>query len=188
MGDCARPSRACSLSPSAPARVDHVRLSGVGAIAPDPGFGPVQQIGQDLRVVDVRGGGDGRVDQLGLTVDADVGFHSKIPLVSLLRLAHLGVALLLPVLGRPWGRDDRGINDGAPPDAHPTGCQMGVDQRKDLFAETVLLEQVAELARRRLIGGGLAPKVDPHEGAHRTRVIECFLDGGPSIPNHCCRK
>ena len=45
------------------------------------------------------------------------------------------------------------------------------------FKQVVLLEQVAELAHRGLIGHGLAPQVDAHKLAHRDRLVEGLLHG-----------
>ena len=125
--------------------MDHVGLPGIGAIAPYPGFRPVQQVGQDLGVVHVGGRGHHRMDELGFTVHPDVGLHAEIPLVSLLGLMHLGVARFRLVLGRARGVDDRGIDDGAAGDAKATGGEVRIHQRKDLFTETVRLQPMAKL-------------------------------------------
>ena len=71
----------------------------------------MQQFGKDLRVVDVGRRGHHRVDELGFTVDAHVCLHSKVPLIALLGLVHLGVARLGLVLRRGRRIDDRGIDD-----------------------------------------------------------------------------
>jgi len=43
------------------------------------------------------------------------------------------------------------------------------------LGQTVLLQQMAELAHRRLVRGRLAPQVDAHEPAHRCRVVQRFF-------------
>jgi hypothetical protein len=44
--------------------------------------------------------GDGyRVNQLALTINADMRFHPKIPLISLAGLMHVRVTLFLFILG-----------------------------------------------------------------------------------------
>lgn len=44
-------------------------------------------------------------------VNDDVGFHVKVPLVTLVDLMHLGVSLAVFVLGPTQGFDDGGIDD-----------------------------------------------------------------------------
>lgn len=41
------------------------------------------------------------------------GRTAEAPLVTLLGLAHLGIAGAIPVLGGRWGSDDCGVNDRA---------------------------------------------------------------------------
>ena len=52
-------------------------------------------------------------DQLGHAIDADIRLHAEVPLFTLLRLAHLRVALAILVSVRGWepygGRRTRGM-------------------------------------------------------------------------------
>jgi len=80
-----------------------------------------------------------------------VDLHSEIPLVAFLGLVHLWTALPLFVLGRAGSGNQGGIHDGALPHCHPTFTEVGVDGFKDLLAQIVLLQQMAEGQDRSLI-------------------------------------
>lgn len=69
------------------------------------------QIRHQLRVVHLARGHARRVHEPALRIDADVRLHAEIPPVSLLRLAHLGIALLRRILRRRRRRDQRRIHD-----------------------------------------------------------------------------
>src|SRR5438132_13612276 len=60
----------------------------------------VQQIGQYHRIGYVGRRRHRRVDDLRLAIHPHVRLHPEVPLFALLRLVHLRIALLLPVLGR----------------------------------------------------------------------------------------
>src|SRR5438094_8159369 len=79
---------------------DHFALSAISLIAPHPRFFAVQQIGQYHRIGYVRRRRHRRVDDLRLAIYSHVRLHPEVPLFPLLRLVHLRIALLLPVLGR----------------------------------------------------------------------------------------
>ena len=51
------------------------------------------------------------MDQATVGIDADMRLHAEVPLMALLRLSHLGIALLVFVLGRTRRRNQRGIDD-----------------------------------------------------------------------------
>ena len=167
---------------------DRLTLSDVGTVAPNSRLRPVQQIGQNSGVVYVGGGGHHRADEFGFTVHPHVGLHPEIPLVSLLGLMHLGAAHFFLVLRRRWRIDDRGIDDGATGDGRSRGRQMCAEQGKDLFAEAVRFQQVAELAHCGLIWGALAPQIDTHKGAHGARVVERLFHGRVFDPEPLLQK
>jgi hypothetical protein len=75
--------------------VDDVRPPAILLIAPHPRLLPVQQVGQNGRIRHVGRRHQCGVSQLGLAVHPHVRLHAEVPLVALLRLVHLGVALLL---------------------------------------------------------------------------------------------
>lgn len=155
---------------------DQRLLAGVGRVAIDPALAAMQQLRDRVLVMHVGRGGNDGVNQLGLAIDADVGLHAKVPLVALLGLAHLGIALAFPVLGRRRGVDDRRIDDGARADFHPVRLQMPADLLEQLLAQVMGFQQVTELADGGLVRGAFPTQVDADEVAHRQRVVEGFLD------------
>lgn len=95
-------------------------------------------------VVDVGRRADDAVHQTRLGVHADVAFHSKVPLISLLGLMHLRVALAALVLGRTRCRDQGGVHHSAGLEHQAMCAQFGVDDVQNLRSEVVLFEHVAE--------------------------------------------
>src|SRR3989441_4218418 len=78
-------------------------------------------------------------------------FIPKYPLFALLRLVHLRIALLLPVLGRSGCVQDGRVHDRARRDSHPLRLQVQVHLPQDLFPQLVFFQQVPELAHRGLV-------------------------------------
>ena len=64
---------------------------------------------------------------------------------------HFWIALPVFVFGGAGCRDQGGINDGALAHRHPSRAEVGFDDLKDLLAQIVLLQQVAEGPDRRFI-------------------------------------
>jgi hypothetical protein len=95
------------------ALADHCPLTAIRLVAPYGGFVAVQQAGQHRAVGDIGRRRHDRVDQLAAAVDPKISFHPDVPLVSLLRLMHLGVSGLVGILRRGRRIDYRGINDCA---------------------------------------------------------------------------
>ena len=87
-----------------------------------------------------RGAFDG-MDQTALGIDADMGLHPEVPLVALLGLSHLGVALLVLVLGRTRGSDQCSVNHRAPLHAQAFLTQYSIDLGKDGNRQLVLFQQ-----------------------------------------------
>jgi len=76
-----------------------MRLIPIGLVAEHLSLVSVQQLGHQRAVMHVRHGGAQAVDNAAL-LGTDVRFHAKVPVFSLLGLAHLGIARLLLVLRR----------------------------------------------------------------------------------------
>ena len=95
--------------------------------------------------MNIGSGGHYTVNQLGPAVDAYVGLHSEVPLVTLSGRLHVRITLLFPILGGAWSRDDAGVNDGAATDMHSIFLQVIVHQVEQLIAKIVFLHQVTEL-------------------------------------------
>jgi hypothetical protein len=157
-------------------RAHRVLLSSIRLVAPDPSLVAMQQVRQRERIGDVRSRRQDRVDQLRLAVDANVGLHPKVPLVALRHLMHLRVALAILVLGRTRCTDDRRVHDRAVRDLDAVAPQMLVDRLQQRLAQLVALQQMPELAHRRLVRCAFDPEIDTDEPAHRHRVVERFLN------------
>ena len=60
--------------------------------------------------------------------------------------------------------------DRALPHRHPTYAEMGFDGLKDLLAQIMLLQQVAEGQDRGLIRDAITNQLDAGKAAHRWRL------------------
>ena len=114
--------------------------------------------------------------QAGYCIDSDVRFHSKIPLVALLCLVHLGIALFPDVLGGDGRGDDRGIHDSTFPHEQLTLSQVHADLIENPLAQVVALQQMSELKERRGVGHGFMAQVNPRESAHRLTIVKGILE------------
>src|SRR5208283_2728737 len=159
--------------------VDLLRLSLVTRVAPDHLLLTVQQVGQHVRVMHRSRRRAYRVNDDLLAVDADMRLGSEVVLVSLLRLMHLRIALLLAVLGRRRSRNDGGIDDRAGGDANALAVQIQIYRVQYLAAQLMPLEKMAEVQDGRLVGRGGAAKIDTGETAQHGRLIQRVL--GPWI-------
>src|SRR5439155_6571557 len=82
-------------------------------------------------------------------------------LFALLRLVHLRIALLLPVLGRSGCVQDGRVHDRAGRDSHSLRLQVQVHLPQDLFPQLAFFQQVPELAHRVSSGTGSQPRSMP---------------------------
>src|SRR6516164_4615138 len=151
---------------------DHRPLAAISLIAPHPGLLAMQQIGQHRAVGGIGRGGGHRMDQLGTAVDAKMSLHAEVPLVALLGLMHLGITRLLGVLGRRRRVDDRGVDDRAGGHLQSLCHQMPLHFIKQLPAQIMLFQQMAEAAHCRLVRHRLAAEIDADKIAHRHRIVE----------------
>ena len=86
-----------------------------------------------------------------LAIYSHVRLHPEVPLFALLRLVHLRIALLFPVLGRSGCVQDGRVHDRARRDSHPLRLQVQIHLPQDLFPQLVFFQQVPELAHRGLV-------------------------------------
>src|SRR5580700_5528869 len=136
------------------------------------------------------------VDQLGATVHPEMRLHAEIPLVSLLRLMHLGIACLVGIFGRRRRIDDCRIDDRASGDFQSLRRQMPLHFVEQLLAQIVCFEQMAEAAHRRLVGHRLAAESLPsrRRGSMSTKrriadeSYSASSTAGSDRLNHCCKK
>ena len=132
-----------------------------------------QAVGLD-HVVDVARGAAHRMHQARVGVHADVGLHSKEPLVALLALVHLRIALTVLVLGRAGRCDQRGIDHRAGLEQQALAAQQIVDQRQDLIGQLVLLQQMTESKDGALIRQAAVP-TQAGELPEQGHVVQCFF-------------
>lgn len=85
---------------------------------------------------------DDGVHQARLSIDSDMRFHSKVPLIALLGLMHLGVTLAFLVLGRTRGSNQGGIDHGTALKHEALCTEFVVDDLQDALAQSVGFEQV----------------------------------------------
>lgn len=97
--------------------------------------------------------------------------------LALARLAHLQIALLLPVLRRTQRIDDASVDDHATVHLQPVLAKILVGQLKQAISQIVSFHQVTELSDRGLVRRGLLARIDAHDPAHRAHVVQCFLGG-----------
>ena len=103
------------------------------------------------------------VDVAVSRINTGMYFHSMVPLASLFGLVHFRVALTFFVLGRTGSRDDGGIHD-RPATHHQAGfLKPGFYVGKDLFADTVFFDQVAEVEEGRDVRHLFREEVKVHE-------------------------
>ncbi len=150
-------------------------LPAIGGIAPHSRFCAMQQVVKQLAVVDVSGRGRGRVNEPFLTVDADMPLHAEVPLVAFLRLVHLRITRPIAVLGRTRRMDNGGIHNGASRDLEAVRGQISIDGLQQLCTQFMRLQQVAELAYRRLVRRWLTAQIDADKSPQRARIVERFL-------------
>jgi hypothetical protein len=62
------------------------------------------------------------------------------------------------------------------PTVMPARASSAFDRLEDALPQPVPLQEVTELADRRLVGDSLAPQVNPDERPHRGAIVERFLN------------
>lgn len=164
-----------------PGRVllNHVTLSAVGRITPDPRLVPMQQLRQDLAVIHIGHCGCDRMrmNQFGVAVDATMRLHAEVPRLPFLGLVYLEIPRLGAILRRTRCRNNGRIHDGAPGDLQALGSQLLADLRKEGVTHPMGFQQMPEFAERGFIGHGLAVQINPHELSHGARVVQSLLHG-----------
>ena len=120
-------------------------------------------------IIGVGRGGHQRVGDAGFGIDANVGFHAKVPLIALLGLMHFRIPLAASVLGRGRCGDDRGINDRAFLEDQTLLRQHGIDGSKDALGQMVLFQQAAKLEQ------GVASGADSRDRSMPTKRRMAWL-------------
>lgn len=148
----------------------------IGRVAEGVLLGAMEQVVRLGDVGGIGGRGDHRVHQPRAGVHADMRLHAEVVLLAFLRLMHLGVARLVPVLRRRRCSNECGIDDGALAQHQPLLGEVGVDRLKDPPREPVALQEPAELQQRGRIRRRLPRKVDAHKPPDRLAVVDRILD------------
>lgn len=99
----------------------------------------MQQACRLCHVADVGDGADDRMHQTRFGIHTDMRLHSKMPLVALLGLVHVGVTLAVLVLGRTGCRNDGGIHNGAGLKHQALLGKRGVDGGSHLGRQSALI-------------------------------------------------
>ena len=129
------------------------------------------------------------MNQLGLTIDADVTLHAEVPFVALLRLVHLRVTLFILVLGRGRCINDGRIHNRTGTDFQTVLLKILVDQLEQTIAQVVGLQQMSKLANRRFIRCRLATQVSmPTKLRIARESYNASSTAGSERLNQCCRK
>jgi hypothetical protein len=93
-------------------------------------------------------------------------YHSDIPLVTILGLEHFQIPLPCLILGGAGRGDQGGINDHALAHRHALCAEVGFDRLKDLLAQLMFFQQMAEAQDRSLIRDSVTDQLDAGKAAH----------------------
>jgi acetyltransferase-like isoleucine patch superfamily enzyme len=111
----------------------------------------------------------------GAVVNQDVKPYALMVGVPARQIGWMSVALLLAVLGRRRGVDDRRIHHGATLEQGAPGFEHVVDRRQQLLGQTMALQQAAEVQDRRLIGYRILDEFQTRDSAHRFDLVQGVL-------------
>src|SRR5215467_10467661 len=96
--------------------------------------------------------------------------HAEVPLIPLLRGAHLRITLARRVLGGRRGSNQGRVHDRAAAQQRTACFQMIRHRFKYRLRQRMRLEQVSEVQDRRLVGDRVAAQFKMAERAHRLDV------------------
>ena len=106
------------------------------------------------------------MNQPAASIHTDVAFHPEFPLITLFRLVHFRVALLLRVFGGAGCVDDRCIHDGSALHHVPGLQHYPVDLVKKQLVQADFFQKMAELAQGRFIWHCFRHEVNAREFPH----------------------
>ena len=149
----------------------------VARVAPYALLAPVQQRVRRGHVRGVRRRRLQAVRQPRLRGHTDMRLHPEGPPIALLRLAHLRVPCARAVLRRRRRGDDARVHDRPSLQPMPERGQVRVDLLEQRLAQSVLLQQVAEVQDRRLVGQR-SRQPQPDKAPHRLHLIQQVLHAG----------
>lgn len=123
-------------------------------------------------IVGVRRGSDQGMSNSRFGIDANVGLHAEVLLVTHLGLMHVRITLAALILGGGRRGDHRRINHSAFLEDQPFHRQQCVDGREDPLGQFVLFEQAAELEQGRRMRCRHARQVDADKTANCLAVVD----------------
>ena len=149
----------------------------IAAISEDNALFTVQAVLEHDVVGDLgRGAFDG-MDQTTLGIDADMGFHTEVPLIAFPGLTHLGIALLVLVLGGTRGSDQRSVNHRTTLHAQAFLSQHCIDLGEDGNRQFVLFQQVTEAKDGAFIRHHVLKGIQASKPAQQGNVVQRFFHG-----------
>lgn len=148
----------------------------VAGVADRHRFVSVKNIVSLRDVGDVACGGDERMGQPRLGIDANVSLHAEEPVITLRRLMHFRIALFAAVLGRGRRCDQGCVHDGLFAHHQAFAGQVHIDFIEDPARQVVLFEQPTELEQRRGVLRRLMRQVDADKAANGLAVVDRIFD------------
>ena len=109
------------------------------------------------------------------SIRADVRHHPAMPVLSILRRAHLRISRVLLILCR-WGRGNDGRrHNSAALEPQPLLLEQAANLGEYLLRQWMPLEKMAKVQYRRFIQYVMSKQFDSHKSAHRLDVVEGIL-------------
>src|SRR5438445_3063457 len=115
-------------------------------------------------------------------------FIPKYPLFALLRLVHLRIALLLPVLGRSGCVQDGRVHDRARRDSHPCACRCRFTCPRICSPSWCASSKCRNLHTVVSSGTGSQPRSMPTNCRIPPESYSASSTAGSDRLNHCCKK
>ena len=101
------------------------------------------------------------MNQPAASIHTDVAFHPEFPLITLFRLVHFRVALLLRVLGGDGSVDNGCVYNGATLHHVPGLHHNTLDRIEKQLVQSILFQKMTELAQGRFTGTASGMKSMP---------------------------
>ena len=165
-----------------------LRLFTVGGIAPDPSLLPMQQLRQHLAVMHSRRRRGDRMNQFRLTVDADMRLHAEVPRLAFLRLMHLRIPLLRPILARTGRRNNGRVYNGLSTDRNPCAARYAPIRAKSCSPNRWASNRCRNLQIVASSGTGSRPRSIPTNCRKARESYKASSTARSDRLNHCCRK
>ena len=148
------------------------RLTRIRFIAPDARLLAMQQCADHLRVMHVGRRHLDAVNHLRLRIDADMTFHSIIPVAAFLGRSHFGIEPPRLVLRRRRGRKNGRIDNRPLRNRNAPALQVLIDLFEERRANALFFDHVTELADRRFVRRRFGHEIETHKADHRAAVVE----------------